>query len=56
MPAGRRYICDADVKKKILQKVGIMAEEVPTREYMPDPVTYLMCETLNTSDSRFCER
>ncbi len=56
MPAIYIHLSGADVKKKILQKAGLIQEETPAGERPLDPIKCPRCETLNATDSMYCKR
>ena len=56
MPATYIHLSGADVKKKILQKAGLEAEDEPAGERPLDPVKCPRCDTLNSTDSMYCKR
>jgi integrase len=56
MPATYIHLSGADVKKKILQKAGLVQEDLQAGERPLDPIKCPRCETLNANDSMYCRR
>jgi integrase len=56
MPATYIHLSGADVKKKILQKAGLVEPDKVAGERPLDPVKCPRCEALNTTDSMYCKR
>lgn len=56
MPAIYIHLSGADVKKKILQKAGLVEEDKQAGERPLDPILCPRCETLNTNDTLYCKR
>jgi integrase len=56
MPATYIHLSGADVKKKILQKAGLVEPDKPAGERPLDPIKCPRCETLNATDSVYCKR
>jgi integrase len=56
MPATYIHLSGADVKKKILQKAGMAAEEIPAGERPLDPVKCPRCGMLNQKGFYTCVR
>jgi integrase len=55
MPATYIHLSGADVKKKILQKAGLVEKDLAGKRPL-DPIKCPRCETLNAKDSMYCRR
>jgi integrase len=56
MPATYIHLSGADVKKKILQKAGLVEPDKQAGERPLDAIQCPRCETLNANDSMYCRR
>ncbi|MDP3564918.1 MAG: tyrosine-type recombinase/integrase, partial [Methanoregula sp.] len=56
MPATYIHLSGADVKKKILQKAGLVEPDKAAGERPLDPIKCARCDTLNSTDSMYCKR